>query len=461
MPPDEHDAATDAPNVPGDDIQPVRAASRVRILLGLPDDASENLVLSPPVPPVGFRYTEDRFIDEPDAIDPPLIAPEPQGVLVEENPVPPPTEETDIDMPDISSGAPDNAAAEETRRNDERARPIAVPPAPLPPEPPASPPPRTRLEIPGVSARPTPWPVFSDETAVEQDETAVEQTVHVSEPREPAAPSPPATLSPSDVASTLPSPPPLAAEAASATSEPPASPPPRTRLEIPGVSARPTPWPVFSDETTAEQTIDRASATITPAAPRGDMVSQAELEAYAKAPMIPPVMTSERSQPQVETDSQRLTATSSQQPSERLTATVSLQPPEHAATGTRQTLSSAGKAPRKNGFSLGPWRSVGIPTGRMSDSNTADERIEQLQQTVYELTTKLVSLQAQVNNQAQREQRHVESSPPERSAGRPEPTPPPPPRPVAISKRSAHQARPAQAFWVRRYLGRLHCRPLR
>ena len=427
MPSDEHDTSTDAPNVPNDDTQPVRPASRVRVLLGLPDDADENLILSPPVPPVGFRDTENRFIGEPDLIDPSLIEHGPQDALVEESPFPPWTEETDINMPDVSGRGPDNAVAEDTRRNEERDRHIELQPEPAPPEHSTDAPQQTRLEMPDVSARPTVFPTFSDEIAAEQ-------TMDVSEPRVPAAPPPSPTPPQPDVLPESQPKPPLAAEPTSGTPEYPVDAPQQTRFEIPGVSAKPTVFPVFADEAAAEQTIDRASSTIAPA---------------ATAPMTPSVRTPERPQQQVETDSERLTGTSSQQP------------PEHAVIGERQTLSSAEKTLRNNGFSLAPLRSVGMPTGRISDSNTADERIEQLQQTVYELTSKLVSLQAQVNHQAQREPRHAENSHPERSGGRPELTPPPPPRPVVIIKQSAHQDRPTHAFWARRYLGRLHRRPLR
>ena len=425
MPSDEHDTSADVPNVASDDTQPVRPASRVRVLLGLPDDAGENLVFSSPVPPVGFRYTEDRFSGEPDPIDPSLIEHGLQDVLMEDAPFPPSMEETDIDTPGVSGRRPGNIGAEETRRNEERTRHIASQLEPAPPEHPIDALQQARHEIPGVSARATAFPPFSDEAAAEP-------TGNASEPRVPAASPPPATLPPPDVLPKSQSKPPLAAEPASGTSEHPVDAPQQTRLEIPGVSDRPTAFPPFADEMAAEQTLDRVPST----------------EA-TKAPMIPPVRTPERSQQRAETVGERLTGTSSQPP------------PAHAVTGDGHVVSSAGSTPRNNGFSPGSLRSVGLPTGRISENNTADERIEQLQQTVYELTSKLFSLQAQVNNQAQREQRHAERAHSERSAGRPEPTPPPPPRPVVIIKRSAHQDRPPHAFWARRYLGRLHHRPLR
>jgi len=95
-----------------------------------------------------------------------------------------------------------------------------------------------------------------------------------------------------------------------------------------------------------------------------------------------------------------------------------------------------------------PSQSRYVSTNTLSGANrNAAERIEQLQHAVYQLTARVSSRQAKVNQEAQHET--------------PAQAQPPPVKPVVIIKQLSSQTSRPCAFWERSYLSRFHLKTLR
>ncbi len=423
-----------------DGATPFHYRSRVRSLLGIPDREEGQLVFSPTVPPVGFRYANHPFMNEPFITqyppteagpsawhDEPEVGLEVYQAIVTEN-IPQHTPSPAEMVKDVQPRFDEKWAMPESTQekvavesNENSDKPVAAIE-------------RGGMEIPGVTEKPQHFPALSPS---KKDDI-------------PPNPTPPST-----------------GGTRGASLVPPAG----------GGEAR------YQQE-------------ISPVDSPGDFVRSALFEAQAHAPIINPMSPSER----LPKESLAVTPSSSG-PAKRTPGTerendeplalnrsegtnrrpgASHPPPitQESVTGDMRTVSSERKTVRTNQFSprmvplsasseerseFNPYQTPGaslpVSTDTANRSNReAAERIEQLRHTVHELASKISSQQSQIRNETQ--QQPLRSESPDQRSG-PEQTPSPPPQPVVIIKQSSNRARTPCAFWERSYLGRFHLRLLR